>query len=754
MSQTSKIPLGPVKLCVDTRGFEDGRLVQFEIWMKKGGEERIVDQVNGTVRSGKGEAIWTPRASEKRDTLKKTEPTEEESGQEEYYFKARIGDLEVQSDTWTFLYPLEIYVKDENGIPLDGVEFEIEFSDGSKEKGKFKKGCAKFKGAPKGKFKLKVKGYKLKGGINMSEITAYGLVGNTITIVEGILEHEISYTVSLKVQPPLQNANYTIEKASNVDIETGRIVYTPIREEIDLLESSDEFRVCISENIGNNGSYIFDKCQFYIRWDIMGKIDIYIPLKIEVTKMAADTPEDYAAEEVSAIVELIDPPENTSVIKGPIGSGRNGANFVAFLKSQVSKGDGGDNCPNIFAPITFRGRCRSVQDDIDDIKKIILDENKRQFRVHPEKPNAVIVPIRSVEERVRENSNGVIRIGCSKILLHFPPIAGNNYRLKITLINKSGQGAILKDKNNPDLYPLYLLTPTITIWKKIKIEMVALQSDIRYEDIKWKVIKSALADAFIEVEEPSPEKRYTIGLKEWMEYLGDVVYSKWQIDAWKKYKLESNLNVHIEDFGKYSFPQAHNDINKLDYIPDSEKLIPPDDNPKNPNITTWTFLENIAKKIFENKLGRGTYKLLANYNPLKGYHLGFCVLICKPPFKGSEVGGLSLFNKMFYITFGKNMESTFLHELGHALFLRHAPTYFYHTELPRSYINIPLILRSEEEGSKGPYWDEHDSEDMVSCIMSYADTNDWHFCGLCLLKLRLYDINSMIRGNDDTLRRT
>lgn len=162
MSQTSKISLGPVKLCVDTRGFEDGRLVQFEIWMKKGGEERIVDQVNGTVRSGKGEAIWTPRASEKRDTLKKTEPAEVEGEEEEYYFKARVGDLEVKSDPWTFLYPLEIHVKDENGAPLDGVEFEIEFSDGSKEKGTIKQGCAKFKGAPRGIFKLKIKGYKLR----------------------------------------------------------------------------------------------------------------------------------------------------------------------------------------------------------------------------------------------------------------------------------------------------------------------------------------------------------------------------------------------------------------------------------------------------------------------------------------------------------------------------------------------------------------------------------------------------------------
>lgn len=162
MSQKNRVPLGPIKLSVDTKGFEDGRLVQFEIWMKKGGEEKIVDQVNGTVRSGKGEAIWTPQAREKRDTLKKSETVEESGELEEYYFKARVGDLEVQSDPWIFLYPLEIYVTDENGEPLNGVEFEIEFSDGSREKGTFNQGYAKFKGVPKGRFKLKVKGYRLK----------------------------------------------------------------------------------------------------------------------------------------------------------------------------------------------------------------------------------------------------------------------------------------------------------------------------------------------------------------------------------------------------------------------------------------------------------------------------------------------------------------------------------------------------------------------------------------------------------------
>ncbi|MCX8188597.1 MAG: hypothetical protein N3F64_02715 [Nitrososphaeria archaeon] len=572
----------------------------------------------------------------------------------------------------------------------------------------------------------------------MSDVTAYGLVDVKTNILEGTLQREVSYTVSLKVQPPAQNANYTIEKASDVDTETERTVYTPIREEVDLLESSDEFRICISENVGDNGSYVVDKCQFYRIWGIMGKIDIYIPVKIEISKMAADNPENYVADEVSAIIELVDPPENIGTIKGPKGHGRCGADFVSFLKSQVSGGDGGDNCPNIFAPIQFQDRCRSVQGNVDNPQKIILDESKRQFRVYTENPNAVIVPIRKVEEKI-EGSNNIIRIGYARILLHFPPVAGNNYRLKIRLINRNGQEAVLRDKDNPDLYPLYFQTPTITVWKKIKIEMVALQEGINYEDMKWKVVKSAFADAFIEVEEPPPEKRYTITREEWMRYLGEEVYRGWRKSEWKEYSKPNYVNEQTQDLRNYSFPQAH------PTIPGSQKLTPPDEDPQNLNRDSWTFLEKMAKRVFREKLGGQTYNRLRN--PLRGIDIGVCTLICKPPFQDSSVGGLSFFNKMFYIVSGLNMESTFVHEFGHALFLRHGATYFVKNT------DIPFTTRCEESGSEGPYWDDHDSDDMITCVMSYNINNvEWHFCGLCLLTLRLYDRNRMIRGEDNTLR--
>jgi len=165
MSQKTKLPYGPVKLSVDAIGFEDGRLVQFEIYRKKGEKEELVDQVNGAVVGQKAEAKWIPKAEERRITLVgDSAEAGEVPEDEEYYFKAKVDDFEVVSERFEFAYPLEIYLKDEGGRPLNDLKFEIEFSDGNKREGIIKDGYVKVKDAPKGRFKVKIEGYKLKEG--------------------------------------------------------------------------------------------------------------------------------------------------------------------------------------------------------------------------------------------------------------------------------------------------------------------------------------------------------------------------------------------------------------------------------------------------------------------------------------------------------------------------------------------------------------------------------------------------------------
>ena len=158
MSAT-KLPYGkPVKLLVDFQGFPDGRLVLFEIYRKKGGNEEKATEVYGVTKGGKGVGRWVPLVKRKA-VAPLEEKTSEQAQEEKYYFIAKIDKQETKSGDMVFTYPISINLKDETGKPLDGAECTITFSDGSEEKGVFKNGQVKFQNAVSGKFKLKLEEY-------------------------------------------------------------------------------------------------------------------------------------------------------------------------------------------------------------------------------------------------------------------------------------------------------------------------------------------------------------------------------------------------------------------------------------------------------------------------------------------------------------------------------------------------------------------------------------------------------------------
>ena len=159
MSET-KLPYGkPVKLLIDLQGFPDGRLVLFEIWMKKGGNEQKVTEVYGVTKGGKGVGQWIPLI-ERKEILHLQEKTNEKVEEEKYYFIAKIDDQEAKSGDMVLIYPLDIYLEDKNKKPLHGIKYKITFSDGSTKEGMFENGHAKFPDAPPGNFELEVDGYE------------------------------------------------------------------------------------------------------------------------------------------------------------------------------------------------------------------------------------------------------------------------------------------------------------------------------------------------------------------------------------------------------------------------------------------------------------------------------------------------------------------------------------------------------------------------------------------------------------------
>lgn len=156
----TKLPYGrPVKLLVDLQGFPDGRLVQFLIWKRTGEKEEKVSEVYGVTKGGKGIGRWTPEPKERKEVMpleKKIERAEEET----YFFIAKIDEKEAKSGDILFTYPLEIYLKDTDGKPLNGAKCTITFADGTKKEGEFKNGHVKFEEAPSGKFELELEEYE------------------------------------------------------------------------------------------------------------------------------------------------------------------------------------------------------------------------------------------------------------------------------------------------------------------------------------------------------------------------------------------------------------------------------------------------------------------------------------------------------------------------------------------------------------------------------------------------------------------
>jgi hypothetical protein len=151
----TKVPYGkPAKLLVDVQGYPDGRLVSFLILRKRGSQQEIITEVYGVTRNGKGIGEWHPAFRERKEALPLVKTVTQQTQQEKYFFIANIDDKEAKSPDMEFIYPLDIYLEDTNGKPLEGAECSVTFSNGSKKKAVFKNGHIKFVDAPSGKFKI------------------------------------------------------------------------------------------------------------------------------------------------------------------------------------------------------------------------------------------------------------------------------------------------------------------------------------------------------------------------------------------------------------------------------------------------------------------------------------------------------------------------------------------------------------------------------------------------------------------------
>ena len=160
----TKIKYAPVTMLVDAKGFQDGRLVQFEIWKETSGKKEKIADVNGVVRREKGVGRWQP-SFERETQLPLQEKVSQHSQKEQYSFTATIDkntptEKVVQGTPIEFTFPLTIFLTDEANSPIESAELTITFSDGTIRREIVRNGRLSFDDAPSGKFTIKLEGFE------------------------------------------------------------------------------------------------------------------------------------------------------------------------------------------------------------------------------------------------------------------------------------------------------------------------------------------------------------------------------------------------------------------------------------------------------------------------------------------------------------------------------------------------------------------------------------------------------------------
>jgi uncharacterized Zn-binding protein involved in type VI secretion len=147
-----------IKTIVETEDFKDGTPARFIIWEEDvDGKNDFIAQIDGKVQGNRVEADWIYSPEQLELDLHKE--VEEKEGEPEYFFSVDIEGEEARSEILTFTHSLDIYLVDENGNELDGVEYTVILRGDRKEKGKLKKGSVRIEDAPYGKFTIEVEGY-------------------------------------------------------------------------------------------------------------------------------------------------------------------------------------------------------------------------------------------------------------------------------------------------------------------------------------------------------------------------------------------------------------------------------------------------------------------------------------------------------------------------------------------------------------------------------------------------------------------
>ncbi len=142
-----------LKLTADVTNVYDGAEAEIQIWEHDADEAHdLITKFPAVIKNKKIEADWEYEYHEDTDDIPTKEESEKGYNPPEYFFRVNIAGISADSGLLQFKDWVEIYLCNENEMPMKDEEYIIYLPDGTEKKGKLDdKGCAKVENIPPGK---------------------------------------------------------------------------------------------------------------------------------------------------------------------------------------------------------------------------------------------------------------------------------------------------------------------------------------------------------------------------------------------------------------------------------------------------------------------------------------------------------------------------------------------------------------------------------------------------------------------------
>jgi hypothetical protein len=458
-----------------------------------------------------------------------------------------------------------------------------------------------------------------------------------------------------------------------------------------------------------------------------------VGFRITIKKWAAGQQVTLAPDEVFVAWKIEDPEEELD----QVDQCRNGARPKQFLKdffkhfkkktdSATAKGD--DNCSTMF------GGTRQRDGVINAIDVLVetpfptgaaaagggrlpqLDEPPGASKKDPNYGKRARSPVKP------EAAADGKPIGVSDVYFFPPPICGDNYAFTIGLVSAGGAALDFLDPDNKRAKEYK--TGPFTLWRKVTIDMMVTFDSADKNYIVWDDVKKAYAAAFMEVVPPP-----AANIVEYDEATWKTVVKKYFKDIGKP-DADVNNNA-LYDYPNYFLPAM-------------------------PGLTEaqcWTYGKQLAMR-FLDRAYTDKGKTSPRVDLVQDTTPGLYVFLSNDLQAVSKALGMYMGEREFFMVTVGDATCTFAHEMGHALYLRHSLTSFNHSDADHG-----KWVTYDVEHTRGA-WLDHDQKDAIVCTMAYendyygpdgvtvraSNPVEWHFCAVCLLKLRFWD-TVLLRDN-------